>query len=180
MTITSVGNTSSLTITNVQLGDAAIYTVETTGACSTASQSAMLSINSTPPGIVLNGNNIQLWPPNHSYHTINVTDLVAGASSCDGTVNLSSVVIDYVTSDEVENGNGATANTLNDIVIGRDRKSVQLRAEPRWQRQWPCFTRSTSKSPTASGMWERRRPSSLCRRTKTVRPRRLIAEGITR
>jgi CSLREA domain-containing protein len=127
VTITSVGNTSSLTITNVQLGDAAIYTVETT-ACSTASQSAMLSINPTPPGIVLNGNNIQLWPPNHSYHTINVTDLVAGASSCDGTVNLSSVVIDYVTSDEVENGNG-DGNTLNDIVIGCDRKSVQLRAE---------------------------------------------------
>jgi hypothetical protein len=59
---------------------------------------------------------------------IGVTDLVASASSCDGTVNINSVVIDHVTSDEVENGNG-DGNTLNDIVIACNRKSVQLRAE---------------------------------------------------
>jgi hypothetical protein len=128
VTITNTATTSTLTIANVQSSDAGIYTVETTGACSTASQSATLSVNTTPPGIVLNGNNISLWPPNHSYHTINVTDLVASASSCDGTVNINSVVIDSVTSDEVENGNG-DGNTLNDIVISCNRKSVQLRAE---------------------------------------------------
>jgi CSLREA domain-containing protein len=128
VTITTVSNTSTLTITNVQAGDAATYSVAATGACSTATQSANLTINSTPPGIVLNGNNIELWPPNHSYHTINVTDLVASASSCDGTVNLNSVVIDFVTSDEAENGNG-DGNTNNDIVISCNRKSVQLRAE---------------------------------------------------
>ena len=128
VTITNTATTSTLTITNVQAGDAGAYTVETTGACGTASQSSNLAVNSTPPGIVLNGNNIQLWPPNHSYHTINITDLVASASSCDGTVNLNSVVIDTVTSDEVENGNG-DGNTNNDIVISCNRKSVQLRAE---------------------------------------------------
>lgn len=128
VTITNTATTSTLTITNVQAGDAGTYTVETTGACSTASQSSNLAVNSTPPGIVLNGNNIVLWPPNHSYHTINITDLVSSASSCDGTVNLNSVVIDTVTSDEVENGNG-DGNTLNDIVISCNRKSVQLRSE---------------------------------------------------
>ena len=85
-------------------------------------------MNTTPPGIVLNGNTISLWPPNHSYHTISVTDFVVSASSCDGTVNLNSVVIDSVTSDEVENGNG-DGNTTNDIVIACNRKSVDLRAE---------------------------------------------------
>jgi hypothetical protein len=38
------------------------------------------------------------------------------------------VRIDNVTSDEPENGNG-DGNTLNDIVIAADCKSVQLRAE---------------------------------------------------
>ncbi len=117
-----------LTITNVQSGDFGTYTVETTGSCNTASQSANLTVNSTPPTIVLNGQNIALWPPNHSYHTITVANLVSSASSCDGTVNLNSVVIVKVTSDELEQGTG-DGNTLNDIVIGCDRKSVKLRAE---------------------------------------------------
>jgi hypothetical protein len=81
------------------------------------------------PVITLNGNTISLWPPNHSYHTVNVTDLVSGASdNFDPGVNLNSVVITQVTSDEVENGNN-DGNTLNDIVISSDCKSVQLRAE---------------------------------------------------
>jgi CSLREA domain-containing protein len=128
VTIVSGPSGSTLTITNVQSGDFGTYTVATTGSCNTATQSANLTVNSTPPGIVLNGQNIELWPPNHAYHTVTVTNLVSSASSCDGTVNLNSVIIDKVTSDEVENGNG-DGNTLNDIVIGCDRKSVQLRAE---------------------------------------------------
>ena len=128
VTIVSGSTTSTLTIANAQAGDLANYSVATTGTCGTATQTASLGINSTPPSITLNGNTISLWPPNHSYNTINVTDLVASASSCDGTVNLSSVVIDKVTSDEAENGNGS-GNTLNDIVISCNRHSVQLRAE---------------------------------------------------
>ena len=45
VTISSSGNSSTLTITNVQSSDADTYTVEATGACSTASQSASLTIN---------------------------------------------------------------------------------------------------------------------------------------
>jgi hypothetical protein len=126
--IVSSGSSSTLTISNVQSGDFGTYNIETTGSCNTATQSATLAVNNTPPSITLNGQNIELWPPNHSYHTITVANLVASASSCDGTVNLNSVIIDHVTSDEAENGNGS-GNTLNDIVIGCDRKSVQLRAE---------------------------------------------------
>jgi len=46
-TISSGGNTSTLSISNVQSSDADTYTVEATGSCNTASQTATLSIN--PP-----------------------------------------------------------------------------------------------------------------------------------
>ncbi|MGH9871614.1 MAG: beta strand repeat-containing protein [Pyrinomonadaceae bacterium] len=47
VTITSFSNTSTLSISNVQASDADTYTVEATGDCSTATQTATLSIN--PP-----------------------------------------------------------------------------------------------------------------------------------
>ncbi len=81
------------------------------------------------PTITLTGTVINLWPPNHSYHTINLTQLVASASDgCDGGVDINDVVISKVTSDELENS-GGDGNTLNDIVIAANCKSVQLRAE---------------------------------------------------
>jgi predicted outer membrane repeat protein len=128
VSIVTGSSTSTLTISNIQASDFGTYNIETTGSCNTATQSSTLTVNSTPPTITLNGQNIELWPPNHSYHTITVTNLVASASSCDGTVTINSVIIDHVTSDEVENGNG-DGNTSNDIIIACNRKSVQLRSE---------------------------------------------------
>jgi len=85
--------------------------------------------DATGPVITLNGQTPSMWPPNHSYHTFTISDFVTSASdSCDGSVSLSSVYILKVTSDEIENGNG-DGNTLNDIVIAGDCKSVQLRSE---------------------------------------------------
>jgi hypothetical protein len=79
--------------------------------------------------ITLNGQNITLWPPNHQYETVQVANLVASASDlCDPSINLGSVVIAKVTSDEPENS-GGDGNTLNDIVIAANCKSVQLRSE---------------------------------------------------
>lgn len=79
--------------------------------------------------VITTNSAITLWPPNHSYSTIAVTDLVVSAvDNCDAGVGVGSVVITQVTSDEAENGTG-DGNTLNDIVIGADCKSVQLRAE---------------------------------------------------
>jgi hypothetical protein len=86
-------------------------------------------IDNTPPVLTLNGNVITLWPPNHQYETIKITDLIASASdNCDPSVGVGSVYISEVTSDEVENSSG-DGNTLNDIVIAPDCKSVQLRSE---------------------------------------------------
>lgn len=69
-------------------------------------------------------------PPNHQYATISVSQLVAGASdNCGGNLT-GSVVIAQVSSDEPEDTQGGgDGNTLNDIVIAVDCKSVQQRAE---------------------------------------------------
>ena len=110
------------------------FAVGTTAVTCTSSAGPSCSFNVTvndteSPTITLNGNIISLWPPNHQYKTVHISDLVAGASdNCDAGVGLSSVSISQVTSDEVQNGNG-DGNTLNDIVIASDCKSVQLRSE---------------------------------------------------
>jgi hypothetical protein len=81
------------------------------------------------PVITTNGQTIELWPPNHKYKTVKVTDLVTSASDlCDPGVGLGSVRIAQVTSDEANNS-GGDGNTTNDIVIAADCKSVQLRSE---------------------------------------------------
>lgn len=85
--------------------------------------------DTTAPVITVNSLMPSLWPANHKYVSFNVTDFVTGVSDgCNTSLGVGSVVIDKVTSDEIENGNG-DGNTLNDIVIAANCKSVQLRAE---------------------------------------------------
>jgi hypothetical protein len=100
------------------------------GSPSTASGTIANTPDTTAPTITLIPNvNMTLWPPDHRYVSVSVTDFVASASdNCDPSVNLSSVYILKITSDEAENGNG-DGNTLNDIVIGGDCRTAQLRAE---------------------------------------------------
>ena len=85
-------------------------------------------IDNTVPVITTNGVIPMLFPANHAYHTFNVTDFVTAVSDNCGGVGIGNVVIDKVTSDEVENGDG-DGDTFNDIVIASDCKSVQVRAE---------------------------------------------------
>jgi hypothetical protein len=69
------------------------------------------------------GKALVLWTPTHQYQAVKVADLVASADDgCDASVNLSSVVISQVTSDEGTRSSG-------DIIIAADCKSVQLRAD---------------------------------------------------
>ncbi|HXC70501.1 MAG TPA: Calx-beta domain-containing protein, partial [Pyrinomonadaceae bacterium] len=86
--------------------------------------------DTTPPTITLiPGVNMTLWPPDHTYRSISVTDFVASASdNCDASVDINDVYITKITSDEAENGAG-DGNTLNDIVIAADCKTAQLRSE---------------------------------------------------
>lgn len=91
---------------------------------------ANLTVNVTPS----NAPEINLKPfitlssPNHKYQTISLNQMVQSATDdCNGNV-AGNVVIERVTSDEAENGDD-DGDTINDIVIGNDCKTVQLRAE---------------------------------------------------
>ncbi len=84
-----------------------------------------------PPVITTNAQPIKLWPPNHKYVILKVTDLVASVrDNCGRKVGAGSVRISRASTDEPDDANGAgDGNTTNDIVIAADCKSVQLRAE---------------------------------------------------
>jgi uncharacterized repeat protein (TIGR01451 family) len=90
-----------------------------------------VTVNDTQgPTITLTTGTLELWPVNHSYNTFTMSDLVASATdNCSGNV-FNNVVITSVSSDEPEEAaGGGDGNTLNDIVIAANCKSVQLRAE---------------------------------------------------
>jgi uncharacterized repeat protein (TIGR01451 family) len=86
-------------------------------------------VDTTAPTITLKNVNLSFWPPNHKYKTVLVTDLVQSASDgCDGGVDINDVYVSKVTSDEAVNDDG-DGNTTDDIIIGANCKSVQLRSE---------------------------------------------------
>jgi hypothetical protein len=98
------------------------------GNAATTVTRTVIVVDTIAPVITLK-NSITLWPPNHKYATINMSGMVQSIDdSCAGSINISNAVISKVTSDETENGNG-DGNTLNDIVIAANCKSVQLRSE---------------------------------------------------
>jgi|GEM_PF-1834427 len=127
------GNNPSITVPtgSLAIGNHTV-TVTTSGSCGTATQTAILTVTNSTPVINLSSTSATMWPPNHQYQTFRVSDFVSSATGgCDSSQNLTgSVVIQTVSSDEPEeNPSGGDGNTLNDIVIAPDCKTVQLRAE---------------------------------------------------
>jgi hypothetical protein len=104
------------------------YTVTDAHNNTSSATQTVTVIDNTPPVITTNGQTPSMWPPNHKYQTFQLTNFVTGASDNCGGVSISDVVIEKVTSDEIENGNG-DGNTTNDIVIAANCKSLQLRSE---------------------------------------------------
>ncbi len=123
-------NNASLTFATDPSQNGNQYRAVFTNSCGMAITTAAALTTCTPPVLTISTSNINLSPPNHAYHTFDVTDSVASATSdCDGNV-LDSVIISSVSSDEVEdNPTGSDGRTSNDIVIAPNCKSVQLRAE---------------------------------------------------
>jgi len=110
-------------------GTTTITWTATDDANNSSSCTQTVTVNDTEaPVITTNGQTLVMWPPNHKYRTFPVTNFVTGVNDNCDTILVGSVVIAKVTSDETENGNG-DGNTLNDIVIADDCKSVQLRSE---------------------------------------------------
>ncbi|HSE20644.1 MAG TPA: immunoglobulin-like domain-containing protein [Pyrinomonadaceae bacterium] len=128
------GNFAATATSNVNSNVVGNYTItynasDAAGNAATPVVRNVSVVDTTAPTINLNGQTPSLWPANHRYRTFQLADFISSVTdSCDTTLNLSSVVIEQVTSDESENGNG-DGNTLSDIIIGSDCKSVQLRAE---------------------------------------------------
>ncbi|MGH9839836.1 MAG: DUF5011 domain-containing protein [Blastocatellia bacterium] len=87
-------------------------------------------VDSIAPALTLKPD-IQLWPPNHGYHTVTMSQMVQSVSDgCSTSLGINDVKIEKVTSDEPDNAPGdADGNTTNDIVIAADCRSAQLRAE---------------------------------------------------
>ena len=113
------------------VGSTTVTCTASDGSGNMASCSFTVTVNDTEaPQITLTTGTIELWPPNHSYTTVTMVQLVASATdNCDGNV-FNNVVITSVSSDEAENALGnADGNTVADIVIAANCKSVQLRAE---------------------------------------------------
>ncbi len=141
-TVTFGVGSSTATVTVTPLTDCTVEgdeTVEFTvqpgsgygvGSPNTATGTITNTPDSGAPTITLIPNvNMTLWPPNHDYTSVAVTDFVASASDdCDPTVDVNSVYILKISSDEAEDG-AADGNTLNDIVIGASCRTAQLRAE---------------------------------------------------
>jgi CSLREA domain-containing protein len=125
----ATSNTLSLTA-SVALRNNQYRAVFTNACGSDITSAATLGVDTIAPVITLSKQTTSMWPPSHKYETFNLSDFVSGATdNCNANL-LSSVVIASVTSDELEdNPNGGDGNTLNDIVIAPNCKSVQLRAE---------------------------------------------------
>ncbi|MBN2180696.1 MAG: hypothetical protein JW715_02185 [Sedimentisphaerales bacterium] len=75
--------------------------------------------DNTPPEVVVGGMS-ELWPPNHKYHTFNLSDLVLSVvDDRDGELDIDgSCVILSIYSDEPEDAKGnGDGSTVDDIVI---------------------------------------------------------------
>ena len=85
---------------------------------------------------------ISLWPPNHSYRTVAMSQMVASVTDgCNTSLGINNVVIERVTSDEPDNATGdSDGNTTQDIVISADCKSCNC-------------VRSAMRRRTGASMW---------------------------
>jgi dipeptidyl aminopeptidase/acylaminoacyl peptidase len=95
----------------------------------------------SPPVINLRPGGIELFPPNHKYTIIGVNQLVASVSDNCTALTVGDVVIKKVTSDEADDARGGSdGNTVNDIVIAPNCRSVGLRAERDGNRNGRVYT----------------------------------------
>jgi hypothetical protein len=110
-------------------GTTTITWTATDGSDNRSSCAQTVTVNDTQaPTITFNGQTPSMWPPNHSYHTFTAANFISSVSDNCDSLSVSDVDIISATSDESENA-GGSGITLNDIVIGSNCKSIQLRAE---------------------------------------------------
>jgi hypothetical protein len=131
-TINGDNTGSSVSVTANGAGTMAVNVEVTEGAtnCSNSVTQNVTVEDTEAPVITAAANPITLWPPNHQYVTINVSQCVTAVTDNCATLSSSDVVITKVTSDEPEDAKGGgDGNTKNDMVIAANCQSVQLRSE---------------------------------------------------
>ncbi|MCK4527565.1 choice-of-anchor L domain-containing protein [candidate division WOR-3 bacterium] len=145
---TAAGTVVTLTATATDICDAdptitsdelAIYPLGTTTVTFTATDDSGNSASctttvtvedTTPPVITASGEQIVLWPPNHKYRTVEISDCVISVTDiCDADVDIEDVVITSVSSDEPEDAQGRGDGTTVDDIVIVDSQTVELRAE---------------------------------------------------
>ena len=115
---------------NATLGSHTVVLKVSDGNKSSTGNLTVNVIRSDPATLTTNSPTVLQPSPNYSYQNFTIAQMVQSATDdCDGDV-VSKVVIEKATSDEADNAMGpGDGNTVNDIVIAADCKSVQLRAE---------------------------------------------------
>jgi hypothetical protein len=129
---TQTGSSSTFNFT-LSPASATAYAVQSAtdayGCPATASGSATVTGDSVQPALTLKPD-LSLWPPDHNYRTVTMSQMVQSVSDNCSSLSLNNVVIEKVTSDEPDDIRGASDGaTTGDIVIAANCKSVQLRAE---------------------------------------------------
>jgi hypothetical protein len=116
-------------------------TVTDSHGASSSCTATVTVVDSTAPTLTLNPG-ITLWPPNHKYHIVTMSQMVQSAGdSCTPGLGINAVVIEKVTSDEPDDAPGCSdGDTTHDIVIASDCRSVQLRAERDERRNGRVYT----------------------------------------
>lgn len=98
--------------------------------CREDNNTTILHLDFTPP-VPGADKRVPLWPPNHFYHSLKLSDCAADAwDECSGPLPVDQAGrITHVTSDEVEDATGkGDGNTCEDMVIPASNR-VRLRAE---------------------------------------------------
>ena len=108
------------------LGDTTVTLTVSDGEFDDSDEVVISVVDTTPPTIDVLLDPDNLWPPNHKMVTINAGVTVADA--CDAAANFR---LDYVTSNEPDNGlgDGDTVNDIQNAEIGTPDIRFDLRAE---------------------------------------------------
>jgi CSLREA domain-containing protein len=119
---------------NINLNVPGSYTITYSandGNGNSATKTRTVNVVDTKAPLLTLKSDLTLWPPNHGYQTITMSQMVQSVvDGCNTSLNLNNVAIEKVTSDEPDNApGGSDGNTTNDIMIAGNCQSVQLRSE---------------------------------------------------
>ncbi|HEY9114577.1 MAG TPA: choice-of-anchor D domain-containing protein [Bacteroidales bacterium] len=120
---------SEFDCSNLGPNDVTVTATDINGEVSTGTATVTVEDNEAPV-LTVTSTPITLWPPNHKYETIDMSQLFVSVEDNCGDLSMVDVYITSVSSDEAEDapGNG-DGKTVNDIVINSDCNSVDLRKE---------------------------------------------------